>query len=113
MVLRYKFGEFGEVDPIKCVDSKLQDADITFADATKSTVFILSENKTKILVTITDADFGIVSPNVNWTRTSAQSILLPPGNYQGEVHLKDAAEVRLSIFEFAVFVEKAKGNISP
>ena len=111
MVLRYKWGEFGEVNPIKCVDSKLQDADITFADPTKTKVYFLSENKTKLLDTITDANFTIISPNINWTPTKTQSENLNPGNYAGEAHVQDAAGIRNAIFEFAIFVEKSKGNV--
>lgn len=112
MTLRYKWGEFGDVNPIKCVDSKDQDADITFADAVKSKIYILSENKTKILLTISSGNFSIVSPNVNWTPTKDQSETLNPGNYAGEVHLEDTGQTKKSIFEFPVFVEKARGNIT-
>ena len=111
MTLTYKFGEFGEVNPIKCVDSKGNDADITYAASAKTKIYILSENKTKILLTVTDADFTISSPNVNWTITKTQAETSPPGNYAGEVHVQDAAGIRKAIFEFPVFVEKAQGNI--
>lgn len=111
MTLSYKFGEFGETHPIQCVDSNDQDINIAFADATKSKIFIMSENKTKLILTITDADFVIVSPNVNWTPTKDQFETLSPGNYSGEVHLQDLGVTRLTICEFALFVEKAKGNI--
>ena len=112
MTLRFKWGEFGEVNPIKCVDSQGNDADITYAAAGQSTIYILSENKTKIKLTIDSADFTIVSPNVNWTITKAQSETLPPGNYAGEVHVQDPASIRKAIFEFPVYVEKARGNIT-
>lgn len=112
MTLRFKFGEFGEINPIKCVDSKGNDADITYAGAAQSTIYILSENKTKILLTISDADFTIVSPLVNWTPTKDQSETLPPGNYAGEIHLQDPASIRKAVFEFPVFVEKSRGNIT-
>jgi len=111
MTLTYKFGEFGEVNPIRCKDSNDQDADITYADVTKSTIYFLTENKTKILVTITDANFTITSPLVDWTPTQAQSVKLKPGNYTGEVHLQDLGLTRKAIFEFPIFVEKAKENI--
>ena len=112
MTLTYKFGEFGDVNPIQCVDSNDQDADISFADPAQSKIFILSEDKTKKLLEITDADFAIVSPNVNWTPTKAQSETLPPGNYAGEAHLQNTPQSRNVIFEFPVFVEKARGNIT-
>lgn len=112
MTLTLKFGEFGEANPIKCVDSKGNDANIAFADATKSTIYILSENKTKILDTISSVDFVIVSPDVNWTPTKDQSEQHPPGNYAGEVHLQDTGLTRKAIYEFPVFVEKARGNIT-
>jgi len=112
LTLSYKFGEFGETHPIRCVDSNDQDINITFADATKSKIFILTENKTKILDTIADVDFGIVSPNVNWTPTKTQTEKHPPGNYAGEVHLQDTGLTRLTICEFFMFVEKARGNIT-
>lgn len=111
MTLSYKFGEFGESNPIRCIDSKGNDANIAFTDPTKSTIYILSENKTKILDTITSTDFTIATPNVNWTPTKDQSEKHPPGNYAGEVHLQDTGLTRLAIYEFPVFVEKAKGNI--
>lgn len=111
MTLTYKFGEFGEVNPIRCKDSNDQDANIAYADVTKSTVYFLTENKTKILVTIDDADFTITSPNIDWVPTLAQSKLLPPGNYTGEAHLQDTGLTRKAIFEFPIFVEKAKENI--
>lgn len=111
MTLRYKWGEFGDINPIKCIDSKKQDADISFADATKSTVYILSENKTLIKLTITNSDFSITSPNVNWTPTKVQSETLPPGNYSGEAHLQNTALTKKEIYEFPVFVEKTQGNI--
>lgn len=111
MTLEYKFGEFGDANPIRCVDSKDQDANITFADPTKSKIYILSENKTKKLLEITDTNFTITSPTVNWTPTKDQSETLPPGNYAGEVHLQNTALTRNVIYEFPVFVEKAKGNV--
>jgi len=111
MTLTYKFGEFGDVNPIQCVDSNDQDANIAFADPALSEVFILSEDKTKLLLTITNVDFTIVSPNVNWTPTKVQSETLPPGNYAGEAHLQNTAQSKNVIFEFPVFVEKAKGNV--
>lgn len=112
MTLTYKFGEFGEVNPIKCVDSNDNDANIAFADVTKTKIFILSENKTKLLDTIDDADFTIVTPNVNWVPTKDQSEKHLPGNYAGEVHLQDTGLTRKAIYEFPVFVEKARGNIT-
>lgn len=111
MTLSFKWGEFGEINPIRCIDSKKNDANIAFADPTKSTVYILSENKTKILLTISSTDFTISSPNVNWTPTKIQAETLDPGNYAGEVHLQDTGLARLAIYEFPAFVEKAKGNI--
>jgi len=111
MTLSFKWGEFGEVNPIKCIDSKGSDANIAFADVTKSKVYILSENKTKVLLTISDTDFTIATPNVNWTPTKAQSETMPPGDYQGEAHLQNTGETRNAIYEFPVFVEKAQGNI--
>lgn len=111
MTLSWKWGEFGEVDPIKCVDADGADADISYAGAAQTTVYILSEDKTVTKLTITNADFTITSPNINWTRTKTQSETLPPGNYQGEAHVQDPALTRKEIFEFPVFVEKAQGNI--
>ena len=113
MTLTYKFGEFGEVNPIRCKDSNNQDANIAYADATKSTIYFLTENKTKILLTITSANFTITSPLVDWTPTKIQSETLPPGNYTGEVHLQDTGLTRKAIFEFPIFVEKAQENITP
>ncbi len=112
MTLKYRFGEFGEVDPIRAVDSKGDDADITYADPTKTTIFILSENLTKVLLTILSVNFTIVSPLINWTRTKVQSETLEPGNYAGEIHVQDPATIRKAIFEFPVYVEKARGNIT-
>ena len=112
MTLKYRWGEFGEVNPIKCADSKGDDADITYADPTKTTIYILSENRTKVLLTIDDDDFTIASPIVNWTPTKTQSETLEPGNYAGEVHVQDVAGIRKAIFEFPVYVEKARGNIT-
>ena len=111
MTLTYKFGEFGDVNPITCVDSKGTKANIAFADATKSKIYILTENKTKILLTITNSDFTIASPKVNWTPTKDQSEKLPPGNYSGEIHLQDTIQSRNVVYEFPVYVEKAKGNV--
>jgi len=111
MTLSFKWGEFGEPNNIKCVDSKQQDLNITFADVTKTKIYILSENKTKLLDTITDANFTITSPNVIWTPTKAQSEKHPPGNYTGEVHLQNTAQTRNTICEFPLFVEKSQGNI--
>lgn len=94
------------------MDSNDQDINIAFADETKTKIFIMSENKTKLLLTVDDDDFVIVSPNVNWTPTKTQFETLSPGNYSGEVHLQDTGLTRLTICEFALFVEKAKGNIT-
>jgi len=113
MTLTYKFGEFGEVNPIRCIDSKGNEVNIAFADVTKTKIFILSENKTVLLDTIADANFTIATPNVNWTPTKTQSEKNPPGNYSGEVHLQDTGETRLTVCEFPIFVEKAKGNVPP
>ena len=111
MTMHFKWGEFGEVNPIKCIDSKGNDVDITFAGVAQSTIYILTENKTVIKLTINSPDFVIVSPNVNWTPSKAQSETLDPGNYQGEIHLQDPGLTRKAIFEFPVLVEKAQGNI--
>lgn len=111
MTLAYKWGEFGQANPIKCVDSKQQDVNISFADVTKSKIYILTESKTAIKLTILNTDFTIATPNVNWTPTKVQSETLDPGDYAGEIHLENTAGTRKSIFEFPVFVEKAKGNI--
>lgn len=111
MTLTFKFGEFGESNPIRCIDSKGNEISIAFADPTKTTIYILSENKTKLLDTIDSGDFVIVSPNVNWTPTKVQSEKHPPGNYSGEVHLQDTGLTRNTICEFPVFVEKARGNL--
>jgi len=113
MTLTYKHGEFGEVNPIKCVDSKGNDANIAYADVTKSKVFIMSEGKVKLLLTITDTDFTISTPNVNWTPTKTQSETLVAGNYSGEAHLQNTAETRRAIYEFPVVVEKSKIIIPP
>ena len=111
MTLTYKFGEFGEINPIRCIDSNGQDANISFADVAQSKIFFLSENKTKLLLTITNANFTITSPLVDWIPTLTQSKVLPPGNYTGEVHLQDTGLTRKSIYEFPIFVEKAQENI--
>lgn len=111
MTLTYDYGEFGDINPIQCIDSKGNDANIAFADPAKSTIYILTENKTKILLTITSTDFTISTPNVNWTPTKTQSETLPPGNYSGEIHLQDTAQSRNVIYEFPVFIQKAKGNV--
>ena len=112
MTLSFKWGEFGQANPIKCVDAKGQDVNISFADVTKSTIYILTESKTKILDTITNANFTISTPNVNWTPTKIQAEKNPPGDYAGEIHLKNTGETRLSVFEFPIFIDKARGNIS-
>lgn len=111
MTLSWKWGEFGEVNPIKCVDADGKDANISYAAAAQTTIYILSEDKTQVKLTITNTDFAIVSPNINWTITKTQSEALDPGNYQGEAHVQDAGQTRKAIFEFPVFVEKAQGNI--
>lgn len=111
MTLHFKWGEFGETNPIRCIDSKGNDVDITFADPNQSTIYILSENKTVIKLIITNVTFVIVSPNVEWTPTKDQSETLDPGNYSGEVHLQNTAQTKNLIFEFPVLVEKAQGNI--
>jgi len=111
MTLRLKWGEFGEVNPIRCVDSDGNDISIAFADVAQSTIYILTENKTKVLDTITSANFTIATPIVNWTPTKVQSEKHVPGNYAGEIHLQNTGQTRKSIFEFPVFVEKAQGNI--
>lgn len=111
MTLRYRWGEFGEVNPIRCVDSNKEDEPITYADVTKTKVYILSESKTQILLTIGSADLSIVSPVINWTPTKVQSETIPPGHYRGEAHVTDTGESRKAIFEFPVFIEKAHGNI--
>lgn len=112
MTLRYKFGEFGKVNPIKCIDSKENDANIAFADAAKSEVVIMSENKTKLLLTITSTNFAIVTPNVNWTPTKAQAETLPPGNYSGEAILQNTGQTIKENYEFPVFVEKSRTSIT-
>lgn len=112
MTLSWKWGEHGKVNPINCLDGKKTPADISYADPTKTQVYILSENKTKLLMTISSTDFSISSPNINWTPTKVQSETIAPGNYQGEAHVKNTAESINEIFEFPVFVEKAKGNIT-
>jgi len=113
MTLRFKWGEFGDVNPIRCIDSKGNEVNITLADPTTSEIHILSESKQKLLLTITDTDFTFATPNVNWIPTKVQSETMPPGNYQGEVHLKNTGSTINRVFEFPVFIEKAKGNIPP
>ena len=111
MTLQFKWGEFGEIHPIRCVDVKGADVSITYADVTKSKIYFLSESKTIIKLIITDADFTISTPVVNWNPTETQSEALVPGNYSGEIHLQDAGLTRKAIFEFPIFIEKAQGNI--
>lgn len=112
MTLSFKFGEFGDIQPIRCVDSQAQEVNIAFADVTKSFIYILTENKTKLLDTITSTDFTIVTPKVNWVPTKTQAEKNEPGNYSGEVHLQDTGLSKLVIFEFPIFIEKARGNIT-
>lgn len=111
MTLSYKFGEFGEANPIHCIDSNDQDVDISFGDPAQTKIYIMTESKTSLLLTITNTDFTIASPNVNWVPTKDQSETLPPGNYTGEVHVQDTGLTKKVQFEFPVFVEKSQVNL--
>ncbi len=112
MTLSFRWGEYGDVNPIRCVDSAGDTIDISGFDVTKTKIYILTESKTKVLDTIDDADFTITSPNVIWTITKTQSENQVPGNYRGEVHLQDTGGNRNTVCEFDLFVQKAKGNIT-
>ncbi len=110
MVLTYPYGEFLNILPIRCVDSKRNDVDISGAIVADSFVYILSDDKTEVLLKIENADFSITTPNINWVPTKVQSEKIQPGNYQGEAWLKIGSAY--SRFGFPVYIEKSRQNLT-
>ena len=110
MTLKYPFGEFGNIQPIKAKDENDNDANLTGAILGSSFVYILSEDKVNVLLKITSTDFAIVTPNINWTPTKSQSEVIPPGQYKGEAWIKiGTAYTR---YEFDVYIEKSRQNLA-
>ncbi len=111
MVLKYAFGEWGKVNPIRCKKSPKEDADLTGAIAADSFVYILSEDLVNLLMTITNTDFSITTPNINWTPTKVQSEKIPPGNYISESWVKIGTSHER--FKAPVYIEKSRQNLTP
>ena len=109
MTLRYGFGET-EVQSITCKDANKKDFDISAADAPTSFVYFLSEDKVEVLLKITNTNFAISSPDIDWTPTKTQAEKLAPGFYSGEAWLKIAD--KYSRFEFPIVIEKSRQNLT-
>ena len=71
--LSIRRGEDGEVQPIK-IKNGSGDVDITWVVASESTILFKDpDDLTTTVLTLTDSDFAIISPNINWIPTDALS----------------------------------------
>lgn len=102
--LSIRRGENGEVIPIQ-IKNGSGNVVITGAVPSESTIVFKDPNDLDTTVlTLTDSDFAIVSPNINWTPTDAHLVLLTKNNYVGFVHLINGP--RETIAKFFLYIEE-------
>ena len=102
--LSIRRGENGEAQPI-VIKNNAGNLDITWVVSTDTTiVFKNPDDLDTAVLTITNSDFTISSPNVNWTPKDTDWDSLTKKNYIGFIHLK-ATDARETIAKFFIHIE--------